>query len=81
MASQHEANRARDEFSQFLMGLGAHAIAVDEIKRGGAKTFAVIAYFERKPSKPIPDSLEVKSGSRTTKVPLSVRVMEAFKPE
>lgn len=80
MASEREANLARDRYSDFLRGLGAHAIAVDEVKRGGEKTFAVIAFFEHKPSG-APRTLEVRSGKRTTAVPLVVRVSEKYRPE
>lgn len=81
MASEKEANMAREQYSEFLRDLGAHAIAVDEIKRKGEKTFGVIAFVPEKPDKPIPDMLEVTSGKRTLKVPLAVRVEEKFKPE
>ncbi len=81
MATEHEANLAREQYSQFLTELGAHAIAVDEVKRGGDTTFGVIAYCESKPSRPVPKSLEVKKGKETLQVPLAIRVMEKFKPD
>lgn len=80
MASEREANLARDEHSDFLRKLGAHAIAVDEIKRGGEKSFAVIASFEKEPDD-APAALKVKRGKRTLEVPLVVRVAEKFRPE
>ena len=80
MASEREANRAREQHSDMLRGLGAHAIAVDEIGRKGGKTFAVIAYFEKKPAG-VPAALEIKSGRRTLEVPLVAQIMERFKPE
>ena len=82
MASEQEANLAREQYSDFLRkDLGAHAITVDEIKRKGEKTFGVIALVEEKPDQPVPDVLEVTKGTKTLKVPLSVRVKEKFKPE
>jgi len=81
MSSEKEANLAREQHSDFLRGLGAHAIAVDEIKRAGEKTFAVIAYFEEQPSESVPKSLETRSGKKTVEVPLAVKVVEKFKPE
>ena len=81
MASEKEANAAREEHSDYLRQLGAHAIAVDEVRRGGEKTFAVIAYCEEEPSGPVPKRLEVKRGRRTAEVPLVVKKMERFKPE
>jgi hypothetical protein len=80
MATEREANLAREEHSDFLRKLGAHAIAVDEVKRKGAGTFAVIASFEKKP-KEAPKTLEVRKGNRTLKVPLVVRVEEKYKLE
>lgn len=81
MASEQEANLAREQYSEFLRDLGAHAITVDEIKRKGEKTFGVIALVEEKPDKPVPDNLEVTKGKKTLKVPLAVRVKERYKPE
>lgn len=80
MSSEKEANLAREQHSEFLRKLGAHAIAVDEIKRDGEKTFGVIAFFEEKPGE-APKTLEVKSGKKTMEVPLAVRVAEKFRPE
>jgi hypothetical protein len=80
MASEREANRAREQHSDRLRELGAHAIAVDEIGRKGGETFAVIAYFEKKPAG-VPAALEIRIGKRTLAVPLVARVMERFKPE
>lgn len=81
MTSEREANLARERYSEFLRGLGAHAIGVDEVRRGGEKTFAVIAYFEEKPAEPPPKTLEIKSGRSTVEVPLVLKVEEKFRPE
>ncbi|HEV7242762.1 MAG TPA: hypothetical protein VGQ36_26270 [Thermoanaerobaculia bacterium] len=80
MATEREANLAREQHSADLRKMGAHAIAVDEVKRKGAVTFAVIASFEKKPAE-APRTLEVKSGKRTVQVPLVVRVQEKFRLE
>lgn len=76
MASEKEANSARERYSDLLRKLGAHSIAVDERKRGGEKSFAVIAFFDRKPSKAVPETLEVRSGKRTVEVPLVAEIMK-----
>ena len=81
MASEKEANLAREQHSKFLRDLGAHAIAVDEMKREGEKTFGVVAFVPEKPDRSVPDVLEITMGKRTLKVPLVVRVQEKFKPE
>ena len=81
MASEKEANAAREQYSDFLRELGAHGIAVDEVKRGGEKTFAVIAYCDEKPTGAVPKQLEIKRGKRTVEVPLAIKKTERFKPE
>jgi hypothetical protein len=80
MASEKDADLAREQHSDFLRNLGAHGITVDEIKRKGGKSFAVIAFFEEKPDD-VPDMLKVLSGKKTLEVPLVARVTEKFKPE
>ena len=80
MASEDEANLAREQHSDFLRNLGAHGITIDEVKRKGEKSFAVIALFEQQPDN-VPETLEVNSGAKTLTVPLVARVTEKFKPE
>lgn len=80
MASEKEADLAREQHSDFLRNLGAHGITVNEIKRKGEKSFAVVALFEEKPDD-VPDMLKVLSGKKTLEVPLVARVTEKFKPE
>jgi hypothetical protein len=74
MATEKEANKARAKHSDYLRGLGAHAILVDKVKRGKKETFGVIAFCEEKPPGPVPDELEIESGGEKKKVPLAVRV-------
>lgn len=80
MADEEEANLAREQHADFLRDLGAHGITVDEIKRKGEKSYAVVAFFEQKPAD-LPDMLKVQSGKKTLEVPLVARVMEKFRPE
>jgi Cys-tRNA synthase (O-phospho-L-seryl-tRNA:Cys-tRNA synthase) len=80
MASEKEANLAREQHTDFLLNLGAHGITIDEVKRKGEKSFAVVAFFEQQPDE-VPDTLKVQSGKRTLEVPLVARVTEKFKPE
>lgn len=81
MASEKEANRARDEHAEYLRRLGAHSIAVDEIERGGEKSFAVVAFVSQPPAGPIPETLEVTSGKRKLAVPLAAQIMKVPSPE
>jgi hypothetical protein len=80
MANEKEANLAREQHSDFLRDLGAHGITVDEVKRKGEKSFAVVALFSEQPDS-VPETLAVKSGAKTLAVPLVARVAEKFKPE
>lgn len=80
MANEEEANLAREQHADFLRELGAHGITVDEIKRKGEKSFAVIALFDSKPAD-FPDMLEVQSGKKTLEIPLVARVIEKFRPQ
>ncbi|MEK6320693.1 MAG: hypothetical protein AABN33_03305 [Acidobacteriota bacterium] len=80
MATEEEANLAREQHADFLRDLGAHGIAVDEVRHKGEKTFAIIAFFKEKPDD-VPSALEVKTGKRTLKVPVIPRLMEKFRPE
>ena len=76
MASEKEAQRAREQYSDFLRRLGAHSIAVYELQRRGQKGFAVVAYFSEKPAEAVPETLELGSGKRKLAVPLVVEVMK-----
>jgi hypothetical protein len=80
MASEKEAESARREHSEFLRRKGAHAVSVEEVSRGGEKTFRVVAFFEREPGD-VPDSLKIGSGKKEREVPLVARVAERFQPE
>ena len=74
MATEAEAHQAREQNSDFLKDSGAHAIAVDKIKRGGKNTFGVIAYYEEEPEGPVPDSLEIDDDGNKKRVPLETAI-------
>lgn len=77
MATEREANLAREQHSDSLRDMGAHAMIVDEVKRGGESTYAVVALFEKKPAN-APKVLEVVKGNSKVKVPLVVRAAKKF---
>lgn len=81
MASEQAANLARDQISDALVAAGAHAIAVDQIKRGARKTFAVIASFERAPATRPDREVVVTIAGRRVKVPVVVKIAPRFQPE
>jgi hypothetical protein len=80
MATEKEAELAREQHAEKLRKLGAHAIAVDEIKRRGGSTFVVVATFATKPGS-VPKTLSVASGRKTVEVPLVVQRGPKFRPE
>ncbi len=82
MATENEAHRAREQASESLRQLGAHAIAVDKCKLNNRSTptFCVIAFFEQRPTN-IPETLPATLRNKTVEVPLVVRVAGKFKPE
>ena len=80
MANEKEADLAREQHSDFLFDLGAHGITIDEVKRKGETTFAVVALFEKKPDE-IPETLKIQRGKKSLEVPLIARVTEKFRSE
>ena len=80
MATERDANQAREKHSDYLRKLGAHAISVDEVRRKGEATFAVIAWFEKKPAE-VPKTLQVRRGKVKSEVPLVVKVAGKFQLE
>ena len=80
MVSENDANLAREQHSEALTKMGAHAIAVDEIDHKGKKTFGVIAFAEKMP-KEAPEYLVAKKGDKSVNVPLKVQIAQKFRPE
>ena len=80
MATEQQANTARNIHADQIRNLGAHGIGVDQVKVGNKKTFAVIAFTE-KPIPGLPKTLPVKTGTQTLEVPLVTRISAPFKPE
>lgn len=80
MASKNDANKAREEYSELLQSLGAHAIGVDEIKKKDKRTFAVIAYM-KKQNPDLPGHLTVSAGNKKVMVPLVAKIADKFEAE
>ena len=81
MATEKEANKAREKHSDFLRKLGCHSILVDKVKRGKESTFGVIGFCEKRPSGPLPDELEIESGGEKKKIPFALRITPMAKLE
>ena len=80
MATEKEANLAREQHADSLVQLGAHSIGVDEFVHEGKKTFGVVAYVDGDPAS-FPGHLSVKHGKTTTLVPLKTKSASPFKAE
>ena len=74
MATEAEAHEAREQHSDYLKDSGAHALAVDKIRRGGEDTFGVIAFYEQEPDGPLPESLEIEQDGKMKSVPLATMI-------
>ena len=74
MATEADAHEAREQYSQYLIELGAHAITVDTITRAGKDSFGVIAYYESEPPEAVPAALEIEREGKTETVPVEFRI-------
>lgn len=77
--SLSDAEHVRSRKSALLKA--AHTTAIGMVTRGGKKTPAIMAFFEKKPKKPLPAVLTVTKGDRRLTVPLVVRVSPRPIPE
>jgi hypothetical protein len=74
VATQKEANKARETHSKFLRESGAHAILVDKVKPGRSEdSYAVIAFYQELPDD-LPDALEIEISGKKREVPLKAKV-------
>lgn len=73
MATLKEANKAREEHSDHLQELGAHAIAVEKVEEKGEETFGVVAYYEETPEES-PETLEIEYRGKRKEIPLKVEI-------
>ena len=78
MATQKQAQLAKDKHLNFLDKLGAHAVLIDKVEIDGKKTFAVLAYSDKK-LKYVPQKLQIQSGKQILDIPLVITVEEKFK--
>jgi hypothetical protein len=80
MATERHAHLARTRHSAYLRSLGAHAIAVDQVREKGRRTYGVVAFFDKRP-RAVPHTLSIKTGHKTVAVPLVARKAPRFKLE
>jgi hypothetical protein len=74
VATEKEANKAREAHSKFLRESGAHGILVDKVKPSrGEDAYGVIAFYQELPDD-LPDALEIEIGGKKREVPLKAKV-------
>ena len=76
MATDSQANKARDEFADRLLQDGAHAVGVE--KCGGISHYVVVAYVEPGKEVAFPESLPCVFAGVSVEVPLIIRRAEMF---
>lgn len=80
MATEKEANKARELHQDLLASKGIHSIGVDVIGKKGSKKFGVIAFLEKK-IEDLPTKLTIPKGKKKINVPLVIELSEKFKVE
>jgi hypothetical protein len=77
VATEDEANKARDRYSDKLVKAGAHAIGIDKRKSG----YVVVAHVAPDEQHAVPEKLSLKVGKNTVEVPVVTKRTERFQPE
>ena len=77
MATEDEANTARNKYAKALLKGGAHGIGVD--KKG--KGFVVVAHVAPNEQHDVPDKLTYKIKNEVVEVPVIKKLTERFQPE
>lgn len=78
MASEEQANKARELNSRDLMRRGAHAIGVEKRGKGG---WVVVAHVAPDVKANLPSTVTASSPAGEIEVPLVSVTSEPFKPE
>jgi hypothetical protein len=81
MATEKQANRARELHSDLLAQWGAHAIGVINGSRYGKRGFVLVAYVEQERNHRIPDKLKCNVGKDSFEVAVVTKPMERFSVE
>ena len=81
MASEKQANKARELYSDLLVKRGAHAIGVADGQRYGKSGFVVVVYAASRTSPKIPHKLKGDLDGKPFEVDVVTVVTEPFAPE
>lgn len=81
MASEKQANKARELYSDFLVEKGAHAIGVAQGQQYGKRGFVVVAHVAPGTSENIPKKLKGNLEGKPFEVDVVTEASEPFRPE
>jgi hypothetical protein len=73
MNQEKAAEMARRRHAEWLRQKGVHSVAVEQVKVGTRKRFAVIASIVKRGRVKLPNTLPVKDKGATREVPLVIR--------
>jgi hypothetical protein len=80
MATEKQARKARDQYFDYLSGLGAHTLAVDTPDKAHKDKFAIVAFVEDEKAG-LPEEVEIDHNGKKMKVPVVIEQSEKFKPQ
>jgi hypothetical protein len=81
MASEKQANKARELYSDLLVKLGAHAIGVVDGQPYGKSGFVIVVYVATHTRPKIPNKLKGDLDGKPFEVDVVTEVTEPFAPE
>jgi hypothetical protein len=81
MASEKQANKARELYSDLLVKRGAHAIGVADGQPYGKCGFVVVVHVAPHTSPKIPDKLKCDLDGKSFEVDVVTEITEPFAPE
>jgi hypothetical protein len=77
VATEEQANKARNKHADALVKGGAHAVGID--KKGAG--FVVVAHVAPNEKHDVPDTLSYRAGKKMIEVPVVKKLTERFEPE
>lgn len=81
MATEEEANHARELHSDLLAKRGAHAVGVAEGRDYGKPGFVLVAYVDPRGDHDIPKSIETKRAGKSFQIDVVTKPSEPFQQE
>jgi len=78
MTEEEAAEHAREQHAESLRQKGAHSVAVEQVKVGARKRFAVIASVAKASGVKLPQTLAITHKGQTRQVPLIVREEQQY---